>query len=88
MKQEFRIFRSVSTALSCALLAAACAPQTPKFAEAHTQRVACPGGTTMMCEAKTIGRIRHGTFAQANDKCACVPDDSRMINSPVIPSIP
>ncbi|MGB5345155.1 MAG: hypothetical protein WBN23_03225 [Woeseia sp.] len=87
MKQEFKILRSVSTALSFALLVAACAPQTPKFAEANAQRVNCPGGTTMMCEAKTIGRIRHGTFARANDKCACVPDDSRMINSPVIPAI-
>jgi len=39
----------------------------------------------MMCEAKNIGRIRHGTFARNNEKCGCVPDDARIMTSPVIP---
>lgn len=87
MIPAYKTFRTLVLAVSLAFLFTACAPQTPKFANSKAKRIDCPGGTTMMCEANTIGRIRHGTFARANDKCSCVPDDSRMINSPVIPTI-
>lgn len=47
----------------------------------------CPAGHTMTCEADRIGRIFHGTFRNDVEKCACVPDGGRTLDSPVIPSV-
>lgn len=68
------------------LILAGCA-QSPMHRDANRAEVNCPAGQTLTCEANNIGRIRHGTFARSTDKCACVHDDGRSLNSPVIPSI-
>ncbi|MDZ7644596.1 MAG: hypothetical protein U5K76_10490 [Woeseiaceae bacterium] len=47
----------------------------------------CPAGQNKVCEVDRIGRIHHGTFANSSSKCACVPDDGRSLDSPVIPTI-
>jgi hypothetical protein len=46
----------------------------------------CPAGTTLTCEARTTGRIHHGTFAKDNDRCACVRDYDDLPESPAIPT--
>ncbi len=48
-------------------------------------RVKCPAGHTMTCEARTTGRIRHGSFGKNYEKCACVPEGFELPPSPVIP---
>lgn len=67
------------------LLLGACA-QSPMHKDAGKVAQHCPAGTTLTCEANQIGRIRHGSFSKSNDRCACVQDGGRALNSPVIPS--
>ncbi|WP_156762862.1 hypothetical protein [Woeseia oceani] len=61
--------------------------QNPMHKDADKTARHCPAGSTMTCEADTIGRIRHGTFAKNNEKCACVQEGTRSLESPAIPSI-
>lgn len=72
--------------LAALLFLGACAQSPKQQGERTASTRVCPAGTTMMCEAASIGRIRHGTFARANSKCGCVPDGARTLDSPVIPS--
>jgi hypothetical protein len=80
-----RICRQIAVIAASALLGA-CA-QGPMHKDAGKVALHCPAGSTLTCEADTIGRLRHGTFAKNMDKCACVQDGSRTIDSPVIPAI-
>lgn len=76
---------AVTLALLCG-----CAPQNPQnsqYRSAPRASLQCPTGHTMTCEATSIGRIRHGSFARNSDRCACVPDDGPVLQSPVIPSM-
>lgn len=68
------------------VLLGACA-QGPMHKDAGKVAQHCPAGATLTCEADTIGRLRHGTFAKKANKCACVQDGSRTIQSPAIPTI-
>lgn len=79
--------------LAAVILVAGCAQQPPTHAQASAgategrrATLRCPVGTTMMCETRRTGRIHHGTFARGNDRCACVPEGMRPMESPVIPS--
>ncbi|MEQ8206396.1 MAG: hypothetical protein RIA65_09495 [Woeseia sp.] len=74
---------AVATSL---LLLGACA-QDPMHKDAGRTSLHCPAGSTMTCEVDTIGRIRHGTFAKNNEKCACVQEGTRSLESPAIPSV-
>jgi hypothetical protein len=47
----------------------------------------CPAAHTLTCEAKSTGRIHHGTFRKDYDRCACVPEGRGSLDSPVIPVI-
>lgn len=69
-----------------AWLAGGCAQTSEQREDSRVSRT-CPAGSTMMCEANTVGRMRHGTFARTTDKCACVQDGAPTLNSPVIPSV-
>lgn len=73
--------------LAAALVAlSGCAPQEPRYRTESRASLQCPAGHTKTCEAKRIGRIRHGTFARDTDRCACVPDTGPILQTPVIPS--
>ncbi|HZW59724.1 MAG TPA: hypothetical protein VFE85_05465 [Woeseiaceae bacterium] len=75
--------------LSLPVLAACAAGAGTPRADAIERgaRLRCPAGHTLTCEANRIGRIFQGTFAKNTDKCACVPDNGRSLESPVIPTI-
>lgn len=77
------------SALLAALLLTALAGCASSPGRSDDTRAAtrCPVGHTMTCEADRIGRIFHGTFRSDIEKCACVPDDGRTLDSPVIPSV-
>ncbi len=79
-------FISVTLALTGSLILGGCATGTSKAA-ATQANMRCPVGQTMTCEANKIGRIHHGTFRKNYEKCACVPDTTRTLDSPVIPVI-
>ena len=64
----------------------ACA-RNPSLDYDRTVSMRCPAGSTMTCEAEQIGRMRHGSFPKSNEKCGCVPDSSRGMQSPSIPGI-
>ncbi len=76
--------------LALVALLAACAQQPERTSAgpelASRASLKCPAGQTMICEARSIGRIRHGTFARANDRCACVRQDLPALKTPVIPT--
>lgn len=77
---------SVTLMLAGSLTLSGCA--TGASTAAATQaNMRCPVGQTMTCEANKIGRIHHGTFRKNYEKCACVPDTMRTLDSPVIPAI-
>ena len=84
----------MSVEYACRILALAailvaisgCAPQEPRYRTEQRASLKCPAGHTLTCEAKKIGRIRHGTFARDNDRCGCVPDSGPILQTPVIPS--
>lgn len=78
--------RTLFALAMCMLLAGACA-SSPMRNDSGTVSLRCPSGSTMICEADTIGRMRHGTFANNDKKCGCVPESSRGLESPSIPSI-
>lgn len=64
-----------------------CAAQAPQQrSSGERARLQCPTGHTMTCEARSLGRIVHGSLARKSDRCACVPDDGPILQSPVIPS--
>ena len=79
-------FISVTLALTGSLVLGGCVTGTSKTA-ATQANMRCPVGQTMTCEANKIGRIHHGTFRKNYEKCACVPDTMRTLDSPVIPVI-
>lgn len=78
---------TVRAAFVAALLVVAGCAQNPMHRDAGRVDLKCPPSHNMVCEANKIGRIRHGTFAHETDKCACVPDTGRTLESPVIPTI-
>lgn len=78
---------TLAAAMLSLFVLAACARSPMHRDASRPAAVNCPAGTTLTCEANTVGRIRHGSFSRNNDKCACVQDDGRSLNSPVIPSI-
>lgn len=77
---------SVTLTLAGSLTLGGCAAGTGTAA-ASQANMRCPVGQTMTCEANKIGRIHHGTFRKNYEKCACVPDTMRTLDSPVIPTI-
>lgn len=79
-------FISVALTLAGSLALSGCATGTGTAA-ATQANMRCPVGQTMTCEANKIGRIHHGTFRKNYDKCACVPETTRTLDSPVIPVI-
>lgn len=69
------------------LIAAGCASNPPERQASNAVGVECPAGHTLTCEARTTGRIHHGSFRKDNDHCACVSEEHDPMVSPVIPSI-
>lgn len=79
----------VSPTLGLLLLVAGCASQPQPRQNASATGIQCPAGNTLTCEARTTGRIYHGSFSNSkdNDHCACVPEGFELPASPVIPGI-
>lgn len=82
-----RILLRIGLLLAPMLALQGCTTAGPMHKDANRVSLQCPQGHTMQCEANRIGRIRHGSFGKDNDRCACVPDNGRMIESPKIPAI-
>lgn len=83
---RYSAFISVALTLAGSLVLSGCATGTGAAASSQAN-MRCPIGQTMTCEANKIGRIHHGTFRKNYDKCACVPETTRTLDSPVIPVI-
>lgn len=83
-----KIAPALTSLVALAALAGGCAQQggAPE-PMADRRTLDCPAGHTRTCEINRIGRIRHGTFAHDAEKCSCVPDGSRQLESPRIPTI-
>ena len=79
-------FAKIVILSTACLFLGACA-ENPMHRDAGKVAQNCPVGSTLTCEANQIGRMRHGTFSRNTDKCACVQDGGRALNSPVIPAI-
>ncbi|HEX7719373.1 MAG TPA: hypothetical protein VF389_06175 [Woeseiaceae bacterium] len=68
------------------IVSTGCTSNPQQAGEAQTEaRVKCPAGHTMTCEARTTGRIRHGSFGKNYEKCACVAEGFELPPSPMIP---
>ena len=74
----------LAAAFSMVILACCAARGGSRMATAEGLR--CPGGYTMTCEVRKIGRIHHGTFRKNYDSCSCVPNSMDPQTTPVIPS--
>jgi hypothetical protein len=78
--------RAFMPAAAVMLVATGCAANPRQAGHVQAEaRVKCPAGHTMTCEARTTGRIRHGSFGKNYEKCACVPEGFELPPSPVIP---
>jgi len=81
-----RLFAGIATAIAVLQLAS-CAAQPQSGGDKRQASMQCPPGATLTCEVDRTGRLYHGTFKKDLDKCGCVDETSRTINSPAIPSI-
>ena len=55
---------------------------------AQAEKIRCPAGYMMVCEAKKVGRIRFGRIGRDNiDSCACEPENTGRPARPVIPGV-
>lgn len=79
--------RSLILAASLAWLLAACAHAEQPVADSAVTELQCPADTTMTCETSRVGRLRHGSFSSRGKRCSCVPRDSKVLTSPVIPGM-
>lgn len=79
---------AIAPVIALLLLVTACTanPQQPRSTSTEA-RMNCPAGHTMTCEARTTGRIRHGSFGKNYEKCACVAEGFELPPSPVIPRL-
>lgn len=80
--------RLAAPAAGLLLLVGGCASQSNSGPQAAAAiGIQCPAGHTLTCEARSTGRIHHGSFRKDNDHCACVREGFDLPASPVIPGI-
>ncbi len=86
MRFSSELRRALMPVAAALIVSTGCTSNPQQVGQVQTEaRVNCPAGHTMTCEARTTGRIRHGSFGKNYEKCACVPEGFELPPSPVIP---